>query len=261
MKIGDLADVLQKNPQELSEAYKIEGDEIDFDKSKEILKKEIDLALKNAYSKSKNEGFQYGERKTKDDFEKRLKADFGVDGDNLDSLLESLKSKTATDDDKSKYAEQIAHFKDELKKTKAEYESYKVESIRRENFGKVVSKIESVVGEKYDISQERLKSLAIKSFIDSHDVDVDGDELTISLKGSKKPIFESLDEYAAKYFDGILPPKSQQQQQQPPRHNGNPSPNVQNDDLMSLLTELRREKDPARREAINQKINADKKKN
>lgn len=129
MKIGDLAGIFEKPVQEFAKTYEIgEGvEDVDLETISKILTPEITALKKALLKKGKDDGYGMAERLVKTEIEKRMKSEFGVDGESLDDLFTGLKTKIQPKDPKEtdKLTLEFERLKEQKVKIENEFETFK----------------------------------------------------------------------------------------------------------------------------------------
>lgn len=262
MKIGVLASFLEKDAKELVNAHKIDeqAETVEGEILENLLKTEIEDLKKSIKINSKKEAFGFAERQVKTEIEKRIKSDFGIDGENIDSLFETLKEKVSKPEIKTdeKVLKELEIYKGKYTKTLEEFEGFKktVESEKRNAV--IFTKLESVINENFDVAgKDKLKKIALSDFTGNFDFEILDNEIHLIDKQTKKPTFKNLDDVAKDYFKEIFPEKSKEGKPptQPAKYDpAKPQPMGKTKE--QLVDQLRREKDPAQRELIKKQIHS-----
>lgn len=264
MKIGVLASILEKDATELAKALNLaEGvDTLDSDILETTLKTQIEDLKKSVKSNAKKEAFGFAERQVKTEIEKRLKESFGVDGETLDDVFESLKSKVGKPADDSKLQRELEIYKGKYQNIENEFKTFKSQIEAREKESVIFSKLESVLSESFDITgKEKLKKIAFSDFAKSYSFeDIDG-EIHLADPATKKPIFKDFGTVATEYFKDVFPAKTPNSKAPttPPQFDPAKAREIPNE-MPQLLEAFIKEKDPAQKALIKQKIEALKKK-
>lgn len=254
--------MLEKDAKELVNAYKIDDqvETLEGETLETLLKTEIEDLKKSVKINSKKEAFGFAERQVKTELEKRIKSDFGIDGENIDSLFETLKEKVSKPEIKTdeKVLKELEIYKGKYKDTLEQFEGFKktVESEKKNSV--IFSKLESVINENFDVSgKDKLKKIALTDFTGNFDFEILDNEIHLIDKQTKKPTFKNLDDVARDYFKEIFPEKSKESKppiQPSPFDPAKPQPMGKTKE--ELVYQLRREKDPAQRELIKKQINS-----
>ena len=258
MKVGVIASILGKDAKEFVSSHKLAEDVETLDESilESILTSEISDLKKSVKSEAKKEGFGWAEKQVKADIEKRLKTEFGVDGETLDDLFESLKSKTGKPIDESKAVKEAALYKGKYELTNQAFEDFKKNVEVKERQSLIIGKLDSLVTDKFDLTgKEKLKKIAFSNFIQEYDFEVLDNEIHLIDKATKKPTFKNMDDVAQEYFKDIFPEKTGKPNHPNPLPHNDPTkvsaiPGTRADILMALKTE----KDPTQRQLLTQKL-------
>jgi hypothetical protein len=262
MKIGDLGNILKKDPLELAKAHNLAEDveTLEADVLTKILKTEFDSFEKAVKSASKDEGYKFAERKVKSDIEAKIKSEFGVDGENLESLFEGVKSKIVPHDNKTdeKLLKELEIYKGKFKMVTDEFEGFKSQIAVKEKKNLIFGKLESAIAEKYDVRSDKLKKFAFENFVNEFDFEVMDNEIHILDKQTKKPTFKSFEDAAMDYFKDVFPEKNGKSTGSPPPPTGyNPASNkVMGTSKADLLQQLKESRDPTEKEQIRQALKA-----
>jgi hypothetical protein len=261
MKIGVIASILEKDATELVNAHKIDAgiETLEGETLENVLKTEIEDLKKSIKINSKKEAFGFAERQVKTDIEKRIKSDFGVDGENIDTLFEALKDKVSKPETKTdeKVLKELEIYKGKYTKTLEEFEGFKkvVESEKRNSV--IFSKLETVINENFDVTgRDKLKKIALSDFTGNFDFEILDNEIHLIDKETKKPTFKNLEDVARDYFKEIFPEKSKDLKPpiQPSKYDP-AKPQTVGKTKEELVFQLRRERDPAQRELIKKQLN------
>lgn len=258
MKIGDLGSILDKDPLELAKAYEIgESVEVlDVETISKILPNEITALKKALIKRGKDDGYGMAERLVKSDIEKRLKSDFGIDGENLDELFTGLKSKLQTKDpkDDNKLQIEFDRLKDQKSKIESEFETFKKSVETKEKLNTQFGVFDKYFSQKFDVKSERLKRLAFEGFIKDFEIEQGKDSDFAIDKTKNKPVSDNLDDLIFNLYKDDFQTKTEHGKA--PRIPDNDPTQIQNigNTKSELLTQLRSEKDPIRIQQINAKI-------
>jgi hypothetical protein len=210
MEIGVLATTLQVDAVELAKAHNLAEDikEIDDETLAKVLKVEIENVKTKEKASAKKEGHGWGSKETLTNVEKDLANEFGLKAGNFKEMLSELKEviKTPATDDKT--ALQIESLKEKVKLTEKSFSDYKLNIEKEKKDSKVNETISKVLGNHFNLTNQKLVTLGLKDFHSTYDVDVD-DEGGIQLYGKdKKPVFKPAEDILKSHFGDLLPTKS-----------------------------------------------------
>jgi hypothetical protein len=209
MNIGALASLLGKEEKEFLEVHKLEGD-LTLESVESILKSELPNWKKKLITEAKDEA--YG-RATKEQFtkvEKQLSDRFGITSTGdfakvLDELESKIQPPKGNDDAIEKVKRDAEIWKEKFNALNTDFGKYK-ETIEFEGKkNKVVSKLNSVLPETFDVKSDKLKELAMNQFLSDYNFDlIDND---VQLFQGDKPIFKPFEDVAKEYFKEYFPTK------------------------------------------------------
>jgi len=266
MKLGDLGSILKKEPLELAKAYNLAEnvETLEDDVLTNILKSEIIALDKSIKDAAKKDVYGFAERKVKEDIEKRLKSEFGVDGENLESLFEGIKTKIQPHDPKSdeKTKFEIEQLKKSKEKIESEFNNFKLVVESKEKKNSQFAIFDKHFSNKFDVKSERLKQLAFDGFFNDYEIEKGETTDYVIDRKTNKPISESVEDLILKAYKDDFPIKGEKSNPSPLPGQYDPTKTVSMGTTNAeLLEELRSEKDPVRRQQINEKIKALSKKN
>jgi len=261
MKLGDLGSIFDKDPLELAKTYEIgEGVEtLDLETISKILPNEISALKKVLEKKGKDDGYGMAERITKTNFEKRLKSEFGIDGENLDDLLTGLKSKINTEKpkDNDKLQIEFERIKEQKLNLEKEFDTFKKGVESEKKFNNSFAIFDKHFSEKFDVKSEKLKRLAFEDFAKSFEIEQGNDSIFAIDKKTNKGVSDSFDDLIVNLFKDDFSLKGKDQTTFPKVPTNDPAGfesigNSQGE----ILTQLRIEKDPIRVQQLQAKLKA-----
>lgn len=253
MKIGDLASILNKDATELVKAYNLteNDDGIELEQLKNIIGSEIQAIEKSSLKRGKDDGYGMAERLVKTEVEKRLKTEFGIDGANLDEIVTDIsglikQKKEVKKTDDAELQREI----DLRKKTEAEFEEFKLSIEKEKKRSNEFSIFDSHFSKHFKTSTDWIKSSAFERFNSKYEI-MRGNDSTFAIdKNSGKPISDNLDDVITSFFKDDFETIESKKPAQP----STVEPVSISGSKEELFSQLRGEKDPARREAILKKL-------
>lgn len=261
MKLGDLAGIFEKPVEEFAKTYEIGTDveNLDLETISKILPNEISALKKGLLKKGKDDGYGMAERIVKTDFEKRLKTEFGIDGENLDDLFTGLKSKISTDKpkDDNKLQIEFERIKEQKTNLEKEFDTFKKNIESEKKFNNSFAIFDKHFSEKFDVKSDKLKRLAFEDFAKSFEIEQGNDSIFAIDKKTNKGVSDNFDDLIVNLFKDDFTLKGK---------NDNPFPKIPNNDPAGfdaignsqeeLLNQLRFEKEPIRRQQLQAKFKA-----
>lgn len=261
MKLGDLAGIFEKPVEEFAKTYEIGTDveNLDLETISKILPNEISALKKGLLKKGKDDGYGMAERIVKTDFEKRLKSEFGIDGENLDDLFTGLKSKISTNKpkDDNKLQIEFERIKEQKTNLEKEFDTFKKNIESEKRFNDSYSVFDKHFSEKFDVKSDKLKRLAFEDFAKSFEIEQGNDSIFAIDKKTNKGVSDNFDDLIVNLFKDDFNLKGK---------TDNPFPKIPTNDPAGfdaignsqeeLLSQLRLEKDPIRVQQLQAKLKA-----
>lgn len=237
MNLEQLASMLEKDAAELEVTLKLQKtDEVPAEVIQKEVKSSLKLAAITGISEGKKQAEGRAKKETLTEVERALKSKFEVDGNNFDELLEALSGKVGKveykADEKVIKERDIFKAKYEAERLKNEETLKKFEKI--ETHGKVKSKLEPILG-KFEFATDRVKEIAINSFLESSEFLISGNEIFLVQDG--KPV-TSFDQFAEKHMSEFG--KAKQEGKVIPKINGLPGNTSYGNNPKELIESLRK---------------------
>lgn len=259
MEIGVIASTLGVDAAELAKTHNLAEDikDIDDETLGKILKVEIENVKTTAKVAAKQEGHGWGSKEALTKVEKDLAAEFGLKSGNFKEMLSELKEtlKTPATDDKT--ALQIESLKEKVKLAEKAFSDFKINIEKEKKDSKVNETISKVLGDHFNLTNQKLVSLGLKDFHSTYDVDVD-DEGGIRLYGKdKQPVWKPAEDILKSHFGDLLPTKSDDDDAgkvKIPNIDKSKEIKVNGVTVEALTMELHKAKTPEERAAILKKI-------
>lgn len=168
MKVEQLAILLKKDATELVSTLNLTEDQTEVDD--QVAVKEIENFVKEIsitkFSEGKKQAEGMAKRVVLTDVEKKIKDKFGVEGSNLDELIENASSKVVPQDD-SKFRKEIDLWKAKTADFESKYNGIIQEHNHRVMTEKVVNHL-SPIFEKFEFSTPKVKDIAVKEFVSKY---------------------------------------------------------------------------------------------
>jgi hypothetical protein len=214
LKLGTIAGVLSKPEDDLRSLYKIEGDEVTAETLESILKSEIPALKKAAFTDAKTEAYGRATREVKSKVEKDLAEKFGLTANDFETIITELETKIQPEDPKKDEMrrKEVELWKEKFNALNTDFTKFKDNVEFQGKKTKLLSELDAVLPNHFEISSPKLKSLAVDKFTNDFKFDlIDGQ---LQLFDGDKPLYKPLEEVAKEYFKEYFQPKQ----------NGNPKP-------------------------------------
>ena len=260
MKIGDLAGIFEKPVQEFAKTYEIgEGvEEIDLETISKILTPEITALKKALLKKGKDDGYGMAERLVKTEIEKRMKSEFGVDGESLDDLFTGLKTKIQPKDPKEtdKLTLEFERLKEQKVKIETEFETFKKGVENEKKLSNQFHVFDGFFSSKFDVKSERLKKLAFEGFVKDFDIEQGKDSVFAIDKKTNKPLSDNVEDLIFNLYKDDFTPKGENKPNSIPSVPGSDPKGFEGigNNSQEILAQLRKEKDPIRIQQLQAKL-------
>ena len=249
MKIGEVADLLGRDQNELLADLKLE--ETVEEVSTEQVKALIDEIGKSKFSEGKTQGHDWGRKSALTEVEKTLSGKFGIKGkfDEIITGLETKMSEPSKKDDiwKEKYNElsnEFNGFKQQIEVSK------KKDVVKSKLSGLLVN---------FD-GTDKVKEMVVNDFLSKSKFEIEGDDIMLLDKDDKHlridGKFADFESVATNHLSQFLNPAANPSKPKPKvPSGGQPARTVDGIvDADSALRALRKAKTPEEREYINKKL-------